>query len=45
VLASSFDISQIYMQSVFNSRTSISLEAQMIGLYPPSTNNLKLNPW
>lgn len=44
-LAESFAINDQYLQSKFNARTSISLEAQMIGLYPPSTNNLKLNEW
>ena len=45
LLDSSFNIMTTYMQSKFNSRSSISLEAQMIGLYPPSSNNLKLTAW
>jgi hypothetical protein len=41
----SYDIATQYLQSKYNCRASISLEAQMVGLYPPATSNLKLTEW
>jgi hypothetical protein len=41
----SYDVTTQYLQSKYCAKSSISLEAQMIGLYPPSSNNLKLTEW
>jgi hypothetical protein len=41
----SYDISDIWIQTTFDQKTILSAQAQMHGLYPPSTNINFLNEW
>ena len=41
----SYDITQLWIQATFDSKNILSAQAQLHGLYPPSTNINFLNEW
>ena len=41
----SYDITQLWIQTTFDSKNILSAQAQLHGLYPPSTNINFLNEW
>ncbi len=41
----SYDITQLWIQTTFDSKNILSAQAQLHGLYPPSTNINFLNDW
>lgn len=41
----SYDITQLWIQTTFDSKNILSSQAQLHGLYPPSTNINFLNEW
>lgn len=42
-LSKSYDISSMWIQSTFDQKSILSAQAQLIGLYPPSSNNNFIN--